>query len=244
MARIGATEEARVSSSPMTQTILAVDDDEGLLRLVQLQLEPFGYKVVTAASGEEALELFQRMTPELVILDVGLPKLDGLSVCRRIRSLGEVPVLMLSAFSQDNDRIVGLEVGADDYLGKPYNPRELLARVRALLRRSKMGSTTSRAGEVLSLGTLVLNPLTHEVAEQGELLSLTPIEFSLLKLFMSHSPHVLSREKILTMVWGASHLGSRRLVDTHVGNLRKKLAQSSMHIVAVRGVGFKLVAAD
>ena len=233
-----------MSSTPMTQTILAVDDDEGLLRLVQLQLEPFGYKVVTAESGEEALEFFQKMTPELVILDVGLPKLDGLSVCRRIRSLGEVPVLMLSAFSQDNDRIVGLEVGADDYLGKPYNPRELLARVRALLRRSKMGSAPNQDGEVLSLGTLELNPFTHEVAERGSPLSLTPIEFSLLKLFMSHSPSVLSREKILTMVWGVSHLGSRRLLDTHVGNLRKKLHNSSVRIVAVRGVGFKLVAVE
>ena len=122
----------------MRQTILAVDDDEGLLRLLQLQLEPFGYMVISAATGQEALRLFGKVNPDLVILDVGLPELDGLSVCRQIRSRGEVPILMLSAFSKDNDRIVGLEVGADDYLGKPYNPRELLARVRALLRRSKM----------------------------------------------------------------------------------------------------------
>ena len=225
----------------MRQTILAVDDDEGLLRLLQLQLEPFGYMVISAATGQEALRLFGKVNPDLVILDVGLPELDGLSVCRQIRSRGEVPILMLSAFSKDNDRIVGLEVGADDYLGKPYNPRELLARVRALLRRSKMGSTPSRDDEVLSLGTLDMNPLTHEVAEGGEPLLLTPIEFSLLKLFLSHYPRVLTREKILTAVWGSSHLGSRRLVDTHIGNLRKKLEQSSVRIIAVRGVGFKLV---
>lgn len=223
------------------ETILAVDDDKALLRLLQIQLESGGYRVLPAKDGESALDLFSAGEPDLVILDVGLPRVDGISICRQLRNGSNVPILILSSFREDDHKVTGLEQGADDYLGKPYNPKELLARVRALLRRSSLQSQPSKEEPVLRVNEIVLDTRTHEVTKDERPLSLTPIEFSILKILMKTPEEVRSRETIVKMIWGPHFLGNTRTVDTHIGNLRKKLIDSSVSIDAVRGVGFKLL---
>ena len=223
--------------------ILVVDDDKDFQRLLELELHTFNYQVTKVGDGHAALRAASSEQPDLVILDVNLPGLDGLEVCRRLRSDSSVPILMLSALREDYDRIVGLEVGADDYLGKPCNPREMLARVRALLRRSRL--QTELPGPVreteLQVGTLRLNKASHEVHQGEEKLSLTPIELSLLYLLMQHHRTTLSRERLIREIWGDDFVGSTRIVDTHVTNLRRKLSPTAPRIEAVRSVGFKLV---
>lgn len=227
--------------------ILIVDDDVDLQSIVRLDLEASNFTVLSSVDGQEGLDLALAEKPDLVVLDVNLPTLDGLSVCRKLRAESSVPILMLSSLHQDYDKIVGLEVGADDYLGKPFNPRELLARIRALLRRfhratqaasdSQGGSTVS---ETLCRGKLKLNPLTHEAWCEDSLLSLTPIEFSLMETLLKHGGQVLSRQQLLDKVWGIDFVGTERTVDTHVRNLRLKLDKQGKVIESIRGVGFKL----
>ena len=226
--------------------ILIVDDDVDLQAIIRLDLEASNFKVLSSTDGAEGLKMALDEKPDLVILDVNLPSLDGLTVCRRLRSQSSVPILMLSSLQQDYDKIVGLEVGADDYLGKPFNPRELLARVRALLRRFQRSSIESGAethdssSQALERGQLKLNPVTHDARCGEEVLSLTPIEFSLMETFLRHGGQVLSRQQLLDKVWGIDFVGTERTVDTHVRNLRLKLGEQGRAIESIRGVGFKL----
>lgn len=225
--------------------ILVVDDDPQLLRLIELQLTAFNYQVVTAQDGEAALDMCQKENPDLVILDVSLPKLDGLSVCRELRQQGMVPILMLSSHKEDYDKIVGLELGADDYLAKPCNPKELLARVKALLRRVRAQiSLAETSAKPLEVGPLKLDSLSHQAWENENRLPLTPIEFSLLESLMRCIGQTRSRTELLHSIWGHDFVGSIRTVDTHVKNLRRKLQCTDPEIQSVRGVGFKLTFSD
>lgn len=221
--------------------ILIVDDDKDLQRVLQLELETFSYNVCFAPNGLDALAKSRSENPDLIILDVNIPGLDGLEVCRKIRSESTVPILMLSALREDYDRIVGLEVGADDYLGKPCNPRELLARVRALLRRSRMtkGNDPNPDHE-LRIGGLLLNTESHQAWQKEEPLSLTPIEFALLEQLMANHQKVLSREELIESIWGNDFVSSPRILDTHIRNLRRKLEPAGPCIEVVRGIGFKI----
>ena len=222
--------------------ILIVDDDKDLQRVLQLELETFSYNVCFAQNGLDALAKSRSENPDLIILDVNIPGLDGLEVCRKIRSESTVPILMLSALREDYDRIVGLEVGADDYLGKPCNPRELLARVRALLRRSRMTKDSSEpnSDRELRIDRLLLNTESHQAWQKEEPLALTPIEFALLEQLMANHQKVLSREELIESIWGNDFVSSPRILDTHIRNLRRKLDPAGPSIEVVRGIGFKI----
>ena len=218
--------------------ILVVDDEEPIRQLASLYLAKEGFQVTCAADGPEAVEAVQRQKPALVVLDVMLPTIDGFEVCRRLRRDSEVPILMLTARDEDVDRIVGLELGADDYLTKPFNPRELVARIKAILRRYEAGQ---RAGPILRLGPLTVDKQRREVRVPDGELALRTKEFDLLVAFLQNAGIVLSREQLLDLVWGYEFYGETRTVDVHVQHLRQKLAGSGVGIQTVRGVGYKLV---
>ncbi len=219
-------------------TILIIDDDADMVFLLRRLLESAGYSLETASDGERGLKTFSQVSPDLIILDVSLPLINGLDVCRRLRSGSLVPILMLSCHREDYDKVVGLETGADDYLGKPFNPSELLARVNALLRRARAFGERVE----LKVGDLCLVPTSHEATHQGATLPLTPIEFSLLEELMRHSGSTLSRADLLRSIWGGDFEGHTRTVDTHIRNLRLKLPETSrVRIESIRGVGFKLI---
>jgi len=220
-------------------TILVVDDERNIVQLVRLYLSNESYKVEVAHNGREALARAAEVQPALVILDLMMPELDGLEVCRRLRQSGNVPVIMLTAKGDDVDKIVGLEVGADDYVTKPFNPRELVARVKAVLRRA---TEPARTGQVLSVGDLVLDIARREVSIGGKSVDLRTKEFDLLAAFMRHLGLVLDRETLLRIVWGYDYLGDSRTIDVHITWLRDKIAASNVKIQTVRGVGYKLVA--
>ncbi len=218
--------------------ILVIDDEPNIVELVKLYLAREGYQVESATSGAESLSKVSSFKPELIILDVMLPDMDGLEVCRRIRAEGTTPILMLSARREDVDRIVGLELGADDYLTKPFNPHELTARVKAILRRSKGAPAHQQKIEIAKLS---IDTERHEVTVDGEPVALRSKEFSLLAVFAQNPGIVLSRERLLTQVWGYDFYGETRTVDVHVNHLRDKLADSGVDIETLRGTGYKLV---
>jgi DNA-binding response OmpR family regulator len=218
--------------------ILVVDDEEPIRQLASLYLEKEGFQVACAADGPEAIEMAQRQRPALVVLDVMLPTIDGFEVCRRLRQDSEVPILMLTARNEDVDKIVGLELGADDYLTKPFNPREMVARVKAILRRYESGQ---RAGPTLRLGPLTVDKQRREARAGDRELALRTKEFELLAALLENAGIVLSREQLLDLVWGYDFYGETRTVDVHVQHLRQKLAGSGVGIQTVRGVGYKLV---
>jgi DNA-binding response OmpR family regulator len=218
--------------------ILVVDDEEPIRQLASLYLEKEGFQVACAADGPEAIELAQRQRPALVVLDVMLPTIDGFEVCRRLRRESDVPILMLTARSEDVDKIVGLELGADDYLTKPFNPREMVARVKAVLRRYESGQ---RSDQTLRLGPLTVDQQRREVRAGDRELTLRTKEFDLLVALLENAGIVLGREQLLDLVWGYEFYGETRTVDVHVQHLRQKLAGSGVGIQTVRGVGYKLV---
>ena len=218
--------------------ILVVDDEEPIRQLASLYLEKEGFQVTCAADGPEAIEMAQRQRPALVVLDVMLPTIDGFEVCRRLRRDSQVPILMLTARNEDVDKIVGLELGADDYLTKPFNPREMVARVKAILRRYESGQ---RAGPTLRLGPLTVDKQRREARAGDKELALRTKEFDLLVAFLENAGIVLSREQLLDLVWGYEFYGETRTVDVHVQHLRQKLAGSGVGIQTLRGVGYKLV---
>jgi DNA-binding response OmpR family regulator len=226
-------------------TILLVEDAADLAQVVMRELEAAGYTVAHAADGVAALELHEREQPALVILDWMLPRLDGLAVLRRIRQSAATPVLMLTARSEETDRVVGLEVGADDYLTKPFSTRELIARVRALLRRDELIRQTLAAdraadGEALSRGPLRLDPDAHQATLDGDPLELSPTEFALLHLLLRSPGRAFSRSYLLDTVWQESYVGGDRSVDNAVLRLRKKLGPVGDAIETVWGVGYRL----
>jgi len=218
--------------------VLVIEDDPTISELVELLLSEEGHSVQVAPTGRAGLALYQEAPPDLVLLDVRLPDTDGFSVCRELRQLGREPILILSGRTDDVDKIVGLEVGADDYLTKPFNPRELVARVKALLRRSRDWSTPSTAGETLRRGPVTLDLKGYTASLSDRALDLTTLEFTLLRVLVQHAGQVLSRQQLLDACWGADFIGDERTVDGHIRNLRAKLQDDL--IATIRGVGYKL----
>jgi two-component system, OmpR family, response regulator len=219
----------------MDAGILIVEDDRNIGNLVRQYLERDGYRVTLVRSGEDGLAELQRQRPDLVVLDVGLPGIDGFEVCRRIRAAGETPVIMLTARDEEVDRVLGLELGADDYVPKPFSPRELVARVKAVLRRTQPKAPSDE----LRLGGVELRRGAREATASGAALDLTMKEFDLLACFLDHPGLVLSREQLLVQVWGLEFPGGTRTVDQHVAQLRAKL-DGALTIETLRGVGYKL----
>jgi DNA-binding response OmpR family regulator len=224
-------------------TVLVVDDEVNLVELVTNYLEPEGFAVATAGDGPAAVEATRRLRPDLIVLDVMLPGFDGIEVCRRVRQFTDAYILMLTARGEEIDRIVGLEVGADDYLVKPFSPRELVARVKAMLRRPRGTSVDQDvAPPPLRFGELTVDPTRHEVQLRGNLVQLTPREFSLLLTLAEQPGRVFTRAQLLERVWGAEYY-DEHVVDVHVANLRHKLSNTGSDaelVETVRGVGYRL----
>ncbi len=221
--------------------ILAVDDEQNILELIKLYLEREGFQIETANRGFDALQKISTFNPDLCLLDLMLPDIDGFEVCRQIRSKSKVPIIMLTARKEDIDKIVGLELGADDYLTKPFNPRELIARVRAVLRRYQSGPVS---GDIIELGKLRIDLSRHEASIAGKIINLRTKEFELLAHFMQNSGIVFSRDKLLETVWGFDFYGETRTVDVHINHLREKLAGSHVNIETLRGIGYKLTISE
>jgi len=224
------------------ETILVVDDEANIIELAALYLEQEGFRVRSATDGGQALDMIAREHPALMVLDLMLPEVDGWEVCRRLRSgkvAPDLPIIMLTARDDDVDKIVGLELGADDYVTKPFNPRELVARVKAILRRTRRAAQPQAP---VHAGDVTVDPARHEVTVAGQPVELRPKEFDLLRALAEHRGIVLIREQLLDLVWGYDFYGETRTVDVHVAHLRKKLANSSAEIETVLGVGYKLVA--
>jgi len=220
------------------QTVLVVEDETSIASFVALYLKNAGYRVQTAGTGQEALDAVGRERPDLIVLDLMLPDLDGIEVCRRIRRSADIPILMLTARDEDVDKIIGLEVGADDYLTKPFNPRELVARVKSILRRSVPERREPQAREIKH-GLLHIDAGRREVRVDGNEVQLAPKEFDLLWELLDHRGLVLTRDQLLERVWGYTFAGDTRTVDVHVRQLRRKLGEASP-IVTVWGVGYKV----
>jgi two-component system response regulator ResD len=216
--------------------VLLIEDDDSIGRLVRSYLERNGYRVVWVRSGEEGMIELGRHGVRIVVLDIGLPGIDGFDVCKKIRARSSVPIVMLTARDEEPDRVAGLEVGADDYLTKPFSPRELAARLKAVLRRTDSGSQA----EVLELADVVVKRGAREVTVAGRPVELTVKEFDLLAWLLEHVGIVFSREQLLDRVWGMSYLGGTRTVDVHVAQVRRKLARPEL-IRTVRGAGYKAV---
>ena len=221
--------------------LLIIDDEPSIIELARLYLEREGFGVEGVTTGQAGLDAFQSGIWDLVILDLMLPDTDGFEVCRRIRAVSSVPVLMLTARKEDVDKIVGLELGADDYLTKPFNPRELVARVKAVLRRSQPDAP---AGEIIELGGLRIDASRHEVTAAGVPVSLRSKEFALLLTFARNPGIVFSRDKLLETVWGYDYYGETRTVDVHVNHLRDKLEGAGVRIETLRGIGYRLKAGE
>lgn len=222
----------------MPGTILVVDDEKNIVQLARLYLNNEGFRVESAHDGRQALEKAKAVRPDLIVLDLMMPEMDGLTVCRELRKTSNVPVIILTARGDDVDRIVGLEVGADDYMAKPFNPRELVARVKAVLRRSQ-GERDAPA--LIEVDGLRIDAASREVTLDGQPLTLRAKEFELLSAFAQHKGTVLDRERLLRMVWGTDYYGDSRTIDVHVAWLREKLGKSTVKIQTVWGVGYKLV---
>ena len=224
----------------MGKRILIVDDEKNIRELLKFNLENEGYKTIEAVDGKEALEKVDQSI-DLVILDLMLPEIDGLNVCKKIRNddqLGDLPIIMLTAKSEDIDRIIGLELGADDYITKPFNMRELVARVKALLRRITMSkSYEDNEDKIINLKDIIINIKNHTIKKDGQEVPMTPKEFDLLVYFIRNNDQVFSRDKLLKEIWGYEFSGDTRTVDVHVRRLRKKLGENL--IKTVRGVGYK-----
>jgi two-component system, OmpR family, alkaline phosphatase synthesis response regulator PhoP len=219
--------------------ILVVDDESKIVELVRAYLEKDGFSVLGAGDGQKALELVAREKPDLVVLDLNLPVVDGLDVCRAIRRQSNLPVIMLTARDEDTDKLIGLEIGADDYVTKPFSPRELVARVKAVLRRAQGGPAKS---EEIAVGDLRVIPSRHEAWLGDRLMELTPTEFKLLETLAQNPGRVYTRLQLLDSVQGYAYEGYERTIDAHVKNLRQKIEgdpQKPRHIITVYGVGYK-----
>lgn len=226
--------------------VLVVEDDQDILETVAYNLARDGHEVVTADDGLRGLELSREVGPDLIILDLMLPRMSGSDVCRIVRGERPVPILMLTALDSEDERIAGLDLGADDYVTKPFSMRELMARVQAALRRDQLSRTAADpgAGEVLKGGGITLDVPAHEVHVDGRVVALRPKEFDLLEYLMRHPGQVLPRDMILESVWGYSFGGGTRTVDVHIRWLREKVERvpsSPVHVVTVRSVGYKFV---
>ncbi len=223
------------------ELILLVDDEPNIVELARLYLERDGFRVISVGDGRSALERAAKDQPALMVLDLMLPVVDGYEVCRQVRAKSELPIIMLTARDEDIDKIIGLELGADDYLTKPFNPRELVARVKAILRRSAAAHSAATEAAPLHLGDLNVDPARREVSVAGQRVHLRAKEFDLLHTLAEHQGRVLTREQLLNLVWGYDFYGQTRTVDVHIAHLRKALAGSRVSIETLTGVGYKLV---
>ena len=231
--------------APVPVRALVVDDEPPLVRLVTSYLERDGFQVQAAGDGQQAVELARSFQPEVIVLDLMLPGVDGIEACRRIRTFSDAYIVMLTARAEEVDKLVGLGVGADDYLTKPFSPRELVARIRAMLRRPRAAATALAvpAGPVRRLGDLEIDPAAREVHLAGKPVELTRLEFDLLEALSERPRVVLSRRQLLERVWGPDWVGDDHLVEVHIANLRRKLdddPRAPRHILTVRGVGYRM----
>jgi len=228
-----------------TTTILVVEDEEAFVDALVVGLEREGFAVEVARDGAEALAMFDAVAPDLVLLDLMLPKVSGVDVCRQLRAKSAVPIIMVTAKSSEIDTVVGLEVGADDYVTKPYRLRELVARMRAALRRSAgatAASSVDLAEEVYAVGDVTLDPDRHEVTVRGEAVTLPLKEFELLQLLLANAGRVLTRDTLIARVWGDDYVGDTKTLDVHVKRLRSKVEDDPSRpsrIVTIRGLGYK-----
>ena len=223
--------------------ILLVEDEASLAESVRYNLEREGFRVTVAPDGNRGLERFRAERPSLVVLDLMLPEMSGLDLCKLIREESQVPIIMLTAKDAEADKVAGLELGADDYVTKPFSMRELVSRVRAQLRRAGMAGAVA-GNEVLTGGPVVLDPERHEVRVRGELVSLPPKEFSLLHLLLARKGRLVTRHFMLEEIWGPDYFGDTKTLDVHVKRVREKIEEEPrqpQHIVTVRGLGYKFV---
>jgi two-component system OmpR family response regulator len=227
----------------MAHRILVVDDDPRICEVVCFALEKAGMKTATAGDGAQALARFEADRPDLVVLDIGMPEMDGLEVCRRIRATSETPILFLSARDDEIDRVLGLEIGGDDYVAKPFSPRELVARVKTILKRAQAAPADAKTDATpLSRGGLTLDPPRHHAAFEGADVAFTALEFAIVAALMRRPGMVLSRDQLMTAAYGGAVHVSERTIDSHVRNIRAKLATVGCETVieTVHGVGFRI----
>jgi two-component system response regulator RegX3 len=232
-----------VTEDALAPRILVVEDEESLADTVRYNLEREGYSVAVAADGRKALERFRDEGPSLVVLDLMLPEMSGLDVCRQIRQISNVPIIMVTAKDSEADKVSGLELGADDYVTKPFSVRELVSRVRAHLRRAGMRAFEPEEN-VLTGGPVSLDIAKHEVLVRGETVGFPPKEFELLEAFLRRPGRLLTRDFLIEEVWGAGYFGDTKTLDVHVKRIRKKVEQDPHqpeHLVTVRGLGYKFV---
>jgi two-component system, OmpR family, alkaline phosphatase synthesis response regulator PhoP len=218
--------------------ILVIDDEPSIVNLVTAYLKPDGYDVYTAADGNSGLKAARTFKPDFVILDIMLPGMDGIELLSRLRRESDVYVIMLTAKTEETDKIVGLSIGADDYVAKPFSPRELVARVKAALRRIETGAGTGGERGVLSFKHIRMDVGAHKISVDEHPIELTAVEFDLLKALAENRGRVVSREQLLEKVWGGEYFGEMRVVDVHLGHIRQKLGREDL-IATVRGVGYR-----
>ncbi len=226
----------------MKDVILIVEDEANIRANIAAFLQAEDFHTLQAKDGEEAIAIFDEQTPDLVILDLMLPKIDGLEVCKHIRRDSDVPIIMVTARDEEIDKLLGLELGADDYITKPFSLRELKARIKAVLRRTKSGSVKVAADEILTFGTLEIDLGRREVKQKGEIVDLTPSEYAILITLCQNVGRPYSRLQLLNATLGESYAGYERAIDTHVSNLRKKIEpnpQKPVYILTVYGLGYK-----
>jgi DNA-binding response OmpR family regulator len=223
----------------MAHKILVVDDELEIVKVVRAYLEQSGFRVLASGDGQQALTMFRHEQPDLVILDLNLPSLDGLDVCRTIRRESNTPVIMLTARVEESERLIGLEIGADDYIVKPFSPREVVARVRTVLRRS---GVTAEPLSIISAGALKIDPIKHEVHLHDRLVDLTPSEFNILSTLAAQPGRAFSRMELLDAAQGETYEGYERTIDVHIKNLRQKLGdepRNPTYVLTVYGIGYK-----
>ncbi|MCY4464784.1 MAG: response regulator transcription factor [Chloroflexi bacterium] len=223
-----------------SDTILVVDDEQRIIDLARMYLEQDGFQVRSVTNGASARRMILQDKPSLVVLDLMLPGMDGLEVCRRVREQSDVPIIMLTARSDDIDKIVGLELGADDYLTKPFNPRELVARIKAILRRTDRAGAQAEAVPAIAIGNLRIDPQRRRIEVADKVVELRMKEFDLLQHLAQNKGLVFSRDRLLHVVWGYDFVGETRTVDVHIAHLRHKLRGMTPKIETVWGVGYKL----
>jgi two-component system, OmpR family, response regulator RegX3 len=224
------------------QTVLVVEDEESFVDALTVGLTREGFKVEVARDGAEALAMFDAVRPDVVLLDVMLPRISGIDVCRQLRQRSSVPIIMVTAKGAEIDTVVGLEVGADDYVTKPYRMRELVARMRAVMRRTPVAGESVSGPSPLAIGDVVIDPDRHEVRVRGELVSMPLKEFEVLHLLMTHAGRVVTRETLIDRVWGYDYVGDTKTLDVHVKRLRAKIEPDPARptaIVTIRGLGYK-----
>ena len=224
------------------QTVLLVEDEPSFVEALMLGLKREGFRVEVARDGAEALDLFDVVKPDLVLLDVMLPRVSGIDVCRELRRRSRVPIIMVTAKGSEIDTVVGLEVGADDYVTKPYRLRELVARIRAVLRRTPIEGAAALSGDAVTVGDVSLDPERHEVVIRSQQVQLPLKEFELLGLLLENAGRVLTRETLIDRVWGADYVGDTKTLDVHIKRLRAKVEvdpSKPRRIVTIRGLGYK-----